>query len=155
GVLRTIGCRTGGAQVTVNRRSARTDQNGGFNIPDVATAGLTTIEADVVVPQQYGTPPRGASAVFRIVPSGVTNIGNIVLGGTNQAALVLSPFSLDLSASATTARLEVTLTQLAPAGGLKVNLFIDDLSVATVPASVPIAAGQNPAAFDVTRVGPG
>ncbi len=154
-VIDTLGFGIVGAQVTVNGRTSRTDNNGGFSIPDVATAGLTTIEADVLVPQQYGTPPRGASAVFKVVVSGVTNIGSIVLGATNQAALVLSPFSLDLSSTTATARMDVTLTQLAPIGGLKVNLFIDDTSVATVPASVTIAAGQNTASFNVTRVGSG
>lgn len=154
-VIDTLGFGIVGAQVTVNGRTDLTDHNGGFSIRDVATAGLTTIQADIVVPQQYGTPPRGASAVFSVVVSGVTNMGNIVLSATNETAIVLSPFSLDFNSTTTTAPMEVTLTQRAPTGGLKVNLTSDDTSVATVPASVTIAAGQTTASFNVTRVGTG
>src|SRR5262249_18479975 len=38
-----------GAKVSVNGRSATSDQNGGFSIPDVATAGVTQVQAEAVL----------------------------------------------------------------------------------------------------------
>jgi uncharacterized protein (TIGR03437 family) len=154
-VIDSFGFSVVGAKASVNGRAATTDQNGGFNIRDVATAGLPSLQVEVVVPQQYGIPPRGTSAVMPVVVGGVTNVGIIALSGTNQAALVLSPFSIDFDTAATTASINVTLTQPAPAGGLVVNLASDDTSVATVPGNVTIPAGQTTVSFNVTRVGPG
>jgi uncharacterized protein (TIGR03437 family) len=150
-----FGFSVAGAQVTVNGRAAISDQNGGFSIADVATAGAPTVQAEAVLPQQYGTLPRGTSAITPVVAGGVTNVGLIALSNTRQAAIVLSPFILNLDTSTAKARLDATLTQPAPAGGLTVSLSSDDTTVVTVPASVTIAAGQTTASFDVTRAGPG
>lgn len=154
-VLDSVGSPFAGAKVTVNGRWATSDTNGGFTIGDIPTIGLQQIQAEAVVAQQYGTPPRGLSGFANVVPGGVTNVGNIGLSNTNQAALVLSPFSIDFDSDSPPARLEVTLTQPAPAGGLPVALSSDDSSVATVPANATIPAGQTTATFNATRVGPG
>ena len=155
-VIDSLGFSVAGAKVTVNGRGGTTDQNGGFSIRDVATAGLTTLQADVVLAQQYGTPPRGTSSITPVVVGGVTNVGIVALSNTRQAALVLSPFNINLNSTTTTGRLDVTLTQPAPTGGLLVNLAIDDPKVATVtPTTVTIAAGQTTASSTVTRIGPG
>ncbi|MGH9848198.1 MAG: IPT/TIG domain-containing protein, partial [Blastocatellia bacterium] len=53
------------------------------------------------------------------------------------------------------ARMEVTLTQPAPSGGLVVQLASGATAVARVPASITIPAGQTTAAFNATRTGPG
>lgn len=144
-----------GVKVTVNGRGDTTDENGGFIIPDVATAGGSQIQVEAVLPQQFGTPPRSISAPTQVVEGGVTNVGKIPMSDTNQPGLVLSPFALRISPQATTAAFSVTLTQPAPAGGLSVSLLSLDTSVATVPSSVTIPAGQTTASFNATRRGTG
>lgn len=154
-VIDSLGFPVVGAKVTVNGRADSSDQNGGFSLADVSTAGVSTIQAEAVVPQQYGTPPRGLSSVTPVVIGGITNVGTIALSDTDQAGLVLSPFVLDLTPTSPPTPISVTLTQPAPSGGLLVTLTSDDATVVTVPANVTIAAGQTSAAFNVTRVGPG
>jgi uncharacterized protein (TIGR03437 family) len=154
-VIDAQGAPVAGAKVSVNGRWNSTDTNGGFNISDVGTLGVQQVQAEAVLPRQYGTPPRGTSAITNVVTGGVTNVGNIALSNTNQAALVLSPFNIDFDSTSPPARMEVTLTQAAPAGGLVVQLLSDATAVATVPASVTIPAGQTTVAFNVTRTGPG
>lgn len=154
-VINGLGFPVSGAIVGVNGRAARSDQNGGFSIPDVATAGVAQVQAEAVLPQQFGAPPRGTSSLTNVVANGVTNVGTIALSNTNQAGLVLSPFVIDFASNSPPAKLEVTLTQPAPTGGLAVALSTDASAVATVPASVTIPAGQTTASFNLTRVGPG
>ncbi|MEA2527178.1 MAG: hypothetical protein QOF73_4405, partial [Thermomicrobiales bacterium] len=48
---------------------------------------------------------------------------------------------------------KVTLDAAAPAGGFAVSLASDTTSVATVPASVTVAAGAKTAAFKIKTVG--
>ncbi|HMV83350.1 MAG TPA: IPT/TIG domain-containing protein [Blastocatellia bacterium] len=142
------------AQVTVNGRAGMTDANGGFSLSDVAAAG-SQIQADVLLPQQWGTSPRGTSAATTAVVGGVTNVGTIALSNTRQTGLVLSPFVIDFDSNSPPARIDVTLTQPAPTGGLAVTLASDTPTVVTVPASVTIAAGQTTAFFNATRIGSG
>ncbi len=154
-VIDSLGLPVPGAKLTVNGRSDTSDQNGGFNIPDVATIAGSQIQVEAVLPQQYGTPPRGTSSLTNAVIGGVTNVGTIALSDTNQPGLVLSPFVIDMSSSSAPTKVDVTLTQPAPAGGLQVTLSSDTTSVATVPTGVTIPGGQTTASFNVTRVGPG
>lgn len=144
-----------GAKVSVNGRSATSDHNGGFFIPDVATAGVTQIRAEAVLTRQWGTPPRGTSALTNVVANGITNVGTIAMSNTNQIGLVLSPFALNFASNSQPAKMDVTLTQPAPSGGLNVALISSDAQVATVPANVTIPANQTTASFNVTRVEPG
>ncbi|MDX2033855.1 MAG: IPT/TIG domain-containing protein [Blastocatellia bacterium] len=154
-VIDSFGSPFAGAKVAVNGRWGTSDTNGGFTIGDVPTIGVQQIQAEAVVAQQYGTPPRGLSAFTTVVPGGVTNVGTIGLNDTNQAALILSPFAIDFESNSPPARMEVTLTQPAPAGGLRVTLTSDDTAVAIVPATVTIPAGQTTINFNATRVGAG
>ncbi len=154
-VIDNLGFAVPGALASVNGKSDLTDQNGGFVIRQVALIGTTQIQAEAVLPQQYGKPPRGLSSIVTAVNDGITNVGTIALSDTNQAALVLSPFLLDFNANSPPAKMEVTLTQPAPTGGLLVSLSSDDNTVASVPQSVTIPAGQTTTSFNVTRVGPG
>lgn len=144
-----------GAKVTVNGRSATTDSNGGFGIADVATAGSTQLQAEAVLPRQWATAPRGTSALTTVVVGGVTKVGTITLSNTNVTGLVLSPFVIDFNSADPPQKVDVTLTQPAPAGGLSVTLTSRNTPVATVPATVTIPAGQTTASFNITRVGPG
>lgn len=156
-VVDSFGRPLAGAQVTVNGRSDISDDAGGFTIADVATAGIAQIQAEAVLPQQYGVVPRGTSQSIAPVVGGVTNMGTIALSDTNQPGLVFSPLliNFDSNSSSSSQRVEVTLTQPAPSGGLTVSLISRDPRVATVPATVIIPAGQTTAGFNVTRVGPG
>jgi hypothetical protein len=49
----------------------------------------------------------------------------------------------------------VTLSATAPAGGVTVSLATSNAAVATVPASVAVAAGASTATFAITAVAPG
>lgn len=144
-----------GVQVTVNGRADITDENGGFAIADVATSGGSQVQVDALLPQQWGTPPRATSTSTTVVVGGITNVGAITLSNTGQTGLVLSPFVLAFDSTSPPARMDVTLTQPAPAGGLVITLASDNASVVTVPASATIPAGQTTASFNVTRTGPG
>jgi uncharacterized protein (TIGR03437 family) len=154
-VIDSLGLPVSGAHVTVNGRADTTDENGGFIISDVATAGLTQLQAEAVLPQQFGTPPRGTSSVTAVKVNGITSVGTIALSNTNQPGLVLSPFAIRFASTAPPITLSITLTQPAPAGGLQISLASDNTAVATVPASVTIPAGQTTTTFNVTRTGPG
>lgn len=154
-VIDVIGFPVPGAQVTVNGRADVTDQNGGFIISDVATAGTPQLQVEAVLPQQFGIVPRGTSPVTNVIVGGTTNVGTIALSNTSDAGLVLSPFAFRLSASAPTLPVTVTLTQPAPGGGLVVSLLSADTAVTTVPTGVTIPAGQTTTSFTVSRTGPG
>ncbi len=154
-VIDGLGFPVSRAIVSVNGRSGVSDQNGGFSIPDVATTGSPQIQAEAVLPQQYGATPRGVSSLTTAVTGGVTNVGVIALSNTNQPALVLSPFVIDLASNSAPTKVDVTLTQPAPGGGLLVSLASAATSVATVPANVTIPAGQTTTSFNITRGGPG
>ena len=144
-----------GAKVMVNGRASLSDLNGGFSVAEVAPGSDGRIQAEAILPQQFGTPPRGVSAPTPIVTGGVTNIGTIALGNTRQAGLVLSPFAIDLTPNAPPVPVNVTLTEPAPAGGLTVSLTTEETAVITVPGSVTIPAGQTTASFNINRSGPG
>jgi len=144
-----------GAKVTANGRASLSDQNGGFSIPDVSPTDDNRVRAEALLPQQFGTPPRGFSAISTAVVGGITNIGTIALSNTNQAGLVLSPFAIDLQPGSAPFPVNVTLTEPAPSTGMAITLSSDDRAVVTVPASVSIPAGQTTASFNVTRVGAG
>ena len=154
-VIDGLGFPIPGAQVTVNGRAGITDVNGAFTIGHVATAGIQQVQAEAVLPRQFGTPPRGVSGVAAVVVGGVTEVGSIALTGDDQPGLVLSPFVIDFDSNSPPRRVEVTLTQPAPSGGLNVALATEDPMVATVPAGVTIPGGQTTTSFNITRVGAG
>ncbi|MGH9767402.1 MAG: IPT/TIG domain-containing protein [Blastocatellia bacterium] len=155
-VINAAGFPVAGAQVSVNGRSDTSDQNGGFSIAEVATAGVSQVQAEAVLPRQWGTSPRGMSALTNVVAGGVTNVGSIALSNTNQLGLVLSPFLINFESGSPPVKLDVTLTQPAPSNGLTVTLASSDIQVATVtPANVTIPGGRTTASVNVTRVEPG
>lgn len=144
-----------GVQVSVNGRSGITDQNGGFSLADVGTAGVSQVQAEAVLPRQWGTSPRGTSARTDVVAGGITNVGGIILGDTLQLGLVLSPFLINFEPNSQSVATDVTLTQPAPSGGLTVTLQSSNPRLVGVPANVTIPGGQNTASFKVTRVSGG
>jgi hypothetical protein len=153
-VVDPFGSPVSGAQVSANGRSDISDQNGGFSIADVATAGIGLITAEAVLPRQFGVPPRG-SASTNAIAGGTTKVAPIILSNINQRGLALSPFAINFASNAATAKIDVTLTEPSPLGGLTVTLDSDNMKVATVPANITIPAGQNTGSFNVTRLQPG
>ena len=149
-LINSLGDPVVGGKVTANGRAAISDQNGGFSLADVPAISGSSIQAEAVVPQQYGTPPRGLSAQTISTRAGVTDVGTIALSDTSQPGLVLSPSALNLSLNAKPASITVTLTQPASTRGQPISLTSSNESVAKVPANVTIPAGKTTASFNVT-----
>src|SRR5205823_6339568 len=88
------------------------------------SGGGVTLTATLTVDPFPSTPPPAALATLSLSPSTLT-------GGASSTGVVTS-------------------TQTAPTGGLVVTLSSSDTTVATVPASVTIAAGASSASFTVS-----
>ncbi|MFM8393671.1 MAG: IPT/TIG domain-containing protein, partial [Acidobacteriota bacterium] len=144
-----------GGKVTANGRAAISDQNGGFSLPDVPAINGSSIQAEAVVPQQYGNPPRGLSAETLSTRAGVTDVGTIALSETNQPGLVLSPFALNLGLTAKPTTITVTLTEPASTRGLPISLTSSNESVVKIQSNVTIPAGKTTASFNITPGSPG
>ncbi|HTA47727.1 MAG TPA: hypothetical protein VK789_35055 [Bryobacteraceae bacterium] len=113
--------------------------------------------------------PAGATSPQGRTPQvcGV-NFGTVTVsasGGTLSSGQTVSvevtdtldffPASFTMMASTQQGRLTLTLSGLAPAGGLTVNLSSDNPGVATVPATVTIPANATSVIVPVTGVAPG
>ena len=134
------------------------------------TFSLSSSRPDVAqVPTSVTVPQFAAAGGFIITttpPAARTVVTISVSGGgvTLTATLTVDPFpsspppaaiaTLSLSPSTLTGGATstgvVTSTQTAPAGGLVVTLSSSNTAVATVPASVTIAAGASSASFTVS-----
>ena len=119
----------------------------------------------VTVPDLVSIPAGALSASFPITTSTVSDVATISLvgtingvGGTGTMSvgppgapapmdLIVRPGSVT---GGTPAMAVVTLNQAAPAGGTVVNLSSTHPAVASVPASVTVAAGSRSAQFPVT-----
>ena len=154
-LIDSFGDPVAGGKVTANGRAAISDQNGGFSLPDVPAINGNSIQAEAVVPQQFGNPPRGLSAQTLSTRSGVTDVGTIALSETNQPGLVLSPFAISLSLTAKPTTITVTLTEPASTRGLPISLTSSNESVIKVPSNVAIAAGKTTASFTISPGAPG
>lgn len=75
-------------------------------------------------------------------------------GGSGGATASFNPSSVSITGTATQ-NLTLTLSTAAPAGGVTATLTSGSSAVATVPASVFIAAGNTTATVPVTGVAPG
>ena len=124
---------------------------------------LASDSAVAILPNASVTIAEGAtSATFPIntSPVGLTTTANItVSNGISTAGAVLTikpPVVNNLSVSPSsvkggaTATGTITLASAAPLGGIAVPLSSGDTSIASVPASVTVAAGANSATFTVT-----
>ena len=114
--------------VTVNQGSSSTTF--GITTSTVATQTLTTL-----------------SASYNGVTKTTTFTVNPAAASPSLATLTLSPTSV-VGGTSTTGT--VTLTAPAPAGGASVTLASSKPSLASVPASVIVAAGATSASFNVT-----
>src|ERR1035437_6319429 len=125
-----------------------------------SNTAVATVPANVTVAS--GT----TSKTFTMTTFTVTSTTNVTitasLNGVNKTAiLTVTPTSVIYSvtlnpttvAGATPSTGTVTLNGPAPTGGALVTLTSSNTSVATVPASVTIAAGASTATFTVTSLG--
>ncbi|NDD63328.1 MAG: hypothetical protein EBZ36_05030, partial [Acidobacteria bacterium] len=148
-LIDSFGDPVAGGKVTANGRAATSDQNGGFSLADVPAISGNSIQVEAVLPQQYGTPPRGLSPQTPPARIGITEIGTIALSETNQPGLVMSPFALNISQATKTVNINITLTQPAPTSGLGISLTSSNQQVVRVPSQVTIAAGRTTSSFIV------
>jgi hypothetical protein len=119
----------------------------------------------VVVPATVSVPLKVLGAVFTATTTAVPATVNATVTGTYgsssaQGSLAVQPATLlsvavsptTVKGSATTAVTgTVSLSGIAPAGGLVIHLASSNTNAATVPATVTIPAGKATATFKVTH----
>jgi hypothetical protein len=134
-----------------------------------AVVQLFSSNAKATVPASVTVPAGAASATFPIATTSVTADTAVTISGllrlsastslTVKAAAAPPPAASALSAitlnptsvvGGSAAQGTATLTSAAPAGGAVVALSSSNTTVATVPASVTVAAGATSATFSVT-----
>ena len=130
-----------------------------------ANVSLSSASTAVVVPASVAVNQGATSATFGITTSAVatqtlTTLSASYSGGTKTTTFTVNPAAsaalatLSLNPTAvvggTTATGTVSLTTPAPAGGAVVTLASAKASLASVPASVTVAAGATSATFAIT-----
>jgi len=135
--------------------------SGGALVALGSASGAVTVPASVAVNQ------GATSASFAITTSSVTTQTLVTLSATYGGATRTTTFTVNPAASSALATLTlnpigvrsgtsatgtVTLTAPAPAGGVTVTLASSNPALASVPASVVVAAGATSKTFAVTTV---
>lgn len=105
-------------------------------------AGALSVSTSVVV----GSVSLAQTVQLTAALGGITVSNGVLVSGPVPKALSLSPTVVTGGGSATG---RVTLSGKAPAGGRVVTLTSGDSTVATVPGSVTVAAGQTVASFPI------
>lgn len=118
--------------------------------------------AAATVPASVTVPAGASSASFNVSTTaaastrtstitatggGTTLTAPLTVNGPMPSTLTLNPATVPGGAGSTGT---VTLTQAAPSGGMVVALSSSDTTVATVPASVTVAAGASSANFAIS-----
>lgn len=128
---------------------------GGITVTLSSNNAAATVPANVVVPQ------NATSATFTVNTSAVVNAVTATItatynGVSKQATLTINPPALSALSVNPTVVLggsnstgTVTLTGVAPAGGITVTLS-SNKAAASVPANVLVAAGNSTANFTIT-----
>ncbi len=121
----------------------------------VATVSAVTTVTGKVLQRAFtvtGLPLSGTKSTTITASCGISSKTTAVtVTRTAVASLAISPASITYGASTgTTATGTVTLSGNAPVGGLAVALSIQNSLVATIPASVTVAAGQKTGTFTIT-----
>jgi len=130
----------GGALVTLSSSNTAAAQ-----VPASVTvaAGATTATFTITTSPVASNASVGISATYL----STTRQTTLTVNAPTMASLTLNPTSVKGSTSSTGT---VTLNAPAPAGGIVVTLSSNRTSVATVPASVTVAAGATTATFPIT-----
>src|SRR5437773_2447454 len=143
-VTLTSAAPTGGALVSLSSASSAVTVPGNVSVSQGATSATFGITTSVVTTQTLAT----LSATY----SGLTKTMTFTINPAASAALAtlsLNPTSVTGGTSATGT---VTLTAPAPSGGVIVALSSTKPSLASVPASILVAAGTTSKSFTVTTV---
>jgi RHS repeat-associated protein len=128
---------------------------GGTEVTLASNAGAAVVPPSVVIAAgqssaefPIATTPVTADTTARITASLCGSVwSEFSVAAPSLATLVLQPAAVE-SGAVTTAT--VTLTGAAPAGGIVVLTSTSDSTLATVPSSIVIAAGQSAGSFAVT-----
>jgi len=128
-----------------------------------SNTSAATVPASVIVPGGQTTATfvintRVVSADTNVIISGVCNGGPVTAALTVKYGLLsLSINPSTIAGGGGTANGTVTLIAPAPTGGAVVNLYcptIWDVTIATVPSSVTVPAGQSSVTFPITAGSP-
>ncbi len=128
---------------------------GGVTVMLKSTSPLVTLPTSVTVAEGQTTAtfdisttvtPRTTLAYVQAAAAGVKVSGVLTVSGVNVLSVTLAPNSV-LGGTSTTG--SVNLNTNAPAGGVTVQLYTTS-SIAGVPFSVTVPAGQKTATFTVT-----
>jgi len=145
---------TGGAPATGTVTLTGAAPTNGAVIPLSSSLSAAAVPASVTVPagQTSATFPISTSAVSATAKPtisatyvSVTKTAALTVNAPGVSSVTLSPTSVKGGTSSTGT---VTLTGIAPAGGLVVSLSSN--KAATVPASVPVPTGSRSAVFTIT-----
>jgi hypothetical protein len=133
-----------------------------------AVVALASNQAAVRVPASVAVPAGASTVTFAITTTAVTvstvaTVNASYAGVSKSTTLTVQPAVAPpvLSALALqptrvvggrTATGTVTLSAPAPAGGTAVNVFSSNTALATVPASITVAAGARTASFVITTL---
>lgn len=118
------------------------------SLPDGSNPTLTGGSKVTFVPDAVGTYVAQLVVTDGLLTSPPATV-TITTTANKTISFTPSPLALDASA---TGVLTVTLGQAAPTGGITVNLTSSDTTVATVPATVSVAAGSTVSTFTVTSL---
>ena len=118
----------------------------------IILSGATTTARPITV-----TGVSGGMASITVSAYGFVGDTQTVLVSSSGPVLpfALSPSSLTITGTGSVQTMVVTLPTAAPTGGVKVTLVSTSPTVASVPASVTVSAGQTAASFQVTGAGLG
>ncbi|MBV8864640.1 MAG: hypothetical protein JO210_04490 [Acidobacteriaceae bacterium] len=148
---------TGGTSVTGTVNLSAAAATGGVSV------SLSSSNTSAKVPASVTVPAGTSTATFTITTSSVTSSTSATISASynsvgKTAALTITPIGTALSSvalkpasvnSGTSAAGTVTLSGVAPPGGISVAL-LSSVTSASVPASVTVPAGSATASFTVT-----
>ena len=143
-VALTSAAPAGGALVSLSSASSAVTVPGSVSVSQGATSAMFGITTSVVTMQTLATLSATYSAVMKTMTFTVNPAASVAL-----ATLSLNPTSVTGGTPATGT---VTLTAPAPSGGVIVALSSTKPSLASVPASILVAAGTTSKSFTVTTV---
>jgi len=140
---------TGGQVVTLSSSSAAATVPASVTIAAGGSSATFTVTTTAVAATTSATINATANGKSR--PATLTITAGGVVAGVSLATIALAPTSV---AARGTSVGTVTLSGAAPAAGAVVTLRSANTAVATVPASVTVAAGATSATFTVTAGAP-
>jgi len=146
-VTLTSAAPTGGALVSLSSASSAVSVPGNVSVSQGATSATFGITTSVVTTQTLAT----LSATY----SGVTKTMTFTVNPAAAAALATLSLNPTSVKGGTPATGTVTLTAPAPSGGVIVALSSTKPSLASVPASILVAAGTTSKSFTVTTASTG